>query len=112
MTSSVSPSAPVVQASTKVRPVSKVVEPVVAPLVEASAASGSADVPVLEGANPSAKKNLPENPKQTAVVREERDGSDEIPLASRLQPHNQPPPCPRRLFKSALMRSIVENNLP
>ncbi|KAM1569513.1 hypothetical protein ACFX10_034626 [Malus domestica] len=102
-TPSVSHSAPVVQASTKkrpfpakettqVRPVAKVIEPVVAPLVEASAASGSAVAPILEGAIPSAKKNLPENPKQTTVVLEESDGNDEIPLTSHPQPRNRPPP--------------------
>ncbi|KAM2799223.1 hypothetical protein COP2_004357 [Malus domestica] len=40
-----------------------------------------------------AKKTPPKNPRHTAIVLEESDGSDEIPLAGRLQPRNQPPPA-------------------
>ncbi|XP_050133167.1 predicted GPI-anchored protein 58 [Malus sylvestris] len=108
---SASPPAPVVQASTEKRPtptsptpqvhsapeVSEVVvKPVVVLLVEKPAALGPTVAPVLKEATPSVGKNLPKNPKQSAIILEEDDKSDEISLASHPRPTEpssvEPPP--------------------
>ncbi|KAM2282763.1 hypothetical protein ACFXTI_031948 [Malus domestica] len=109
-TPSISPSTPVVQALTEkrpistketahVRPVFQVVRPVVAPLVEASAALRPTVTSVLEGTAPLAEKNLPENPKPTAGVLEESDMSNEIPLTSHLQPRDPPSPVSKAVVQ-------------
>ncbi|XP_050125778.1 uncharacterized protein LOC126603058 [Malus sylvestris] len=100
--SQLSPSTPVAQAlvedrpipakeAVHARPASKVGKPVVVSLVEAP--------PVLEKAVPSAEKT---SAKPVAVILEESEGSDEVPLVSHLRSHRQPPPVSKAAVQVGL----------
>ncbi|XP_050131873.1 uncharacterized protein LOC126608128 isoform X2 [Malus sylvestris] len=101
ITPNASPLVPVVQASAKKQPSSTnpatqahpapevpevAVEPVVIPLVETSAALRPTLAPILGEATPLIGKNLPKNLKQSAIILEEDDESDEILPVSCSQP--------------------------
>ncbi|KAM1157356.1 hypothetical protein ACFX2B_027737 [Malus domestica] len=54
------------------------------------ATSGPTVTPVLGEVTPSVGKNLPKNPKQSAIILEEDDEGDKIPPATHLRPIEPP----------------------